>query len=235
MRNRFADYLYDNAPITVFKEFIAACVTPSDITLRNSFQALLSWAEYERDQSFEAELMLKNLIDSFDDYETMNGDIEAAYLKFLPIPDDSKHNKPIWILPNISSFCNVYARINLFHSGDLSGVRITHDEQLQFDEIIKSGKQRAEDILKDGRQVFTPNSNFHFTQSAPLFFSNSDRSCGIQLADVLAGFVMRYGKEIVTNSKAVNTLWLSAFRMLIDHSIPSKGIGVNLVAPSKFA
>jgi len=235
VRNRFADYLYDHAPITVFEKFIAACVAPSDLTLCESFQALLSWNEYERDQSIEAEFMLKNLIDSFDGYEAMKEDTEDAYLKFLPLPDDSKHNKPIWMLPNLSSFCNVYARINLFHLGALTDVRIIHDEQLHLDEIIKSGKQSAEVVLNDGRVAYTPHSNFYFTQSAPLFFSNSERSCGVQLADVLAGFVMRYCKEIVTDSKAINPLLLSAYRMLTDHSIPSKGVGINLVVPTKFA
>jgi len=235
VRVRFADYLYDHAPITVFEKFIAACAAPSDLTLRESFQTLLSWSEYERDQNIEAEFMLKNLMESFDDYETMSRDTEDAHLKFLPLPDDSKHNKPIWMLPNLSSFCNIYARINLFHLGDISGVRIYHDEQKHLDEIIRNGKQSAEVLLKDGRQVYTPHSNFHFTQTAPLFFANSNRSCGIQLADVLAGFVMRHCKEIVTDRNAINPLLLSAYRMLIDHSIPSKGIGVNLVVPTKFA
>lgn len=234
VRNRFADYLYEHAPNSVFENFIAACISPSEESLHVSFQTLLSWAEYDKDQSLEAEYIRVNVIESLDDYETLKQDKEDAHLNFLPLPDDSKHSKPVWMLPNLSSFCNVYARINLFHGGDLSNVRMIHDEQKHFDEIIRSGKNSAESLLKDGVQLYTPYANYNFTQSAPLFFTESTQSSGIQMADVLAGFVMRFIKNKISNVKPINPQLQAAFYNLLDHSNPAKGVGVNLVVPTKF-
>lgn len=232
-RNRFADYLYDHAPITVFEKFLVACNEPSELTLRESFQALMCLVERDRAESAEAEGIYMNLVESLDDYESMK--CENAYLQFLPYPDNSKHSKLIWMLPNLSSLCNIYARINLFHAGDLSGISMIHDEQKQFDEILENGKQSAESLLKSGAFVYTPHSNYNFSQSAPLFFAKSDRSSGIQVADVLAGFVMRYYKEAVFDVKSINPQLHKAFDMLLAHSNSAKGVGVNLVVPSRLA
>lgn len=234
-RNRFADYLYDHAPITVFEKFLAACNDPSELTLRESFHALMCLVERDRFESAEAEGIRMNLVESLDDYESMKQDSENAHLQFLPSPDNSKRSKLIWMLPNLSSLCNIYARINLFHAGDLSGICMIHDEQKHFDEILENSKQSAESLLKSGASVYTPHANYNFSQSAPLSFAESDRSNGIQVADVLAGFVMRYFKETVFDAKSISPSLHTAFDMLLVHSNPAKGVGVNLVVPSRLA
>lgn len=233
--NRFADYLYDYAPITVFEKFLAACSDPSELTLRESFHALMCLVESDRVKSAEAEGIRMNLVESLDDYESMKQNNEKAHLQFLPSPDNSKRLKSIWILPNISSFCNIYARINLFHAGDLSGICMIHDEQKHFDEILENSKQSAESLLKSGSSVYTPHANYNFNQSAPLFFAESGRSNGIQVADMLAGFVMRYFKDAVFDAKSISPQLHTAFDMLLAHSNPTRGVGVNLVVPSRLA
>ena len=235
MRNKFADYLYDHAPVTVFEKFIAACTVPSEQTLRESFKALLSLTERDRAKNDVAQGIHINTVKSLDDYETMKQDREDAHLRFLPLPDDSKRSKSIWMLPNLSSFCNIYARINLFQEGDLSGVRIIHDEQKHLDEILETIKQRVESLLKGGACVYTPHANYDFTQSAPLSFVNSGRSSGIQTADVLAGFVARYFKEKVADAKSISPPMQGAFDRLLEHSNPANGVGMNLVVPSRMA
>jgi hypothetical protein len=235
MRNRFADYLYDHAAITIFEKFLAACSEPSELTLRESFQALMCLVDRDRVKSAEAEGIRMNLVESLDDYESLKQGSENAHLQFLPSPDNGKLAKSFWMLPNLSSFCNIYARINLFHAGDLSGICMIHDEQKQFDEILENSKQSAESLLKGGASVYTPHSNYNFSQSAPLFFAESGRSSGIQVADVLAGFVMRYFKEAVFDARSISPQLHTAFDMLLAHSNPAKGVGVNLVVPSRLA
>jgi hypothetical protein len=233
--NRFAEYLYDHAPITVFEKFLAACSDPSELTLRESFRALMYLVERDRGESAEAEGIRMNLVESLDDYESMKQECDDAHLQFLPSPDKSKHSKLIWMLPNLSSLCNIYARINLFHDGALSDICMIHDEQKQFDEILEISKQSAESLLKSGASVYTPHSNYNFNQSAPLFFAESGRSSGIQIADVLAGFVMRYFKDSMVDAKSIRPQLHTAYEMLKTNSNATKGVGVNLVVPSKLA
>ena len=235
MRNRFADYLYDHAPITVFEKFLTACSEPSELTLRESFHALMCLVKCDRGESDEAEGIRLNLVESLDDYESLKLESEDAHLQFLPSPDNSKRSKLIWMLPNLSSFCNIYARINLFHAGDLSDICMIHDEQKHFDEILENSKQSAESLLKSGASVYTPHANYNFNQSAPLLFAESGRSRGIQVADVLAGFIMRYVKDIVSDAKSINPQLHKAFDMLLTHSNSAKGVGVNLVIPTRLA
>lgn len=234
-RNRFADYLYDHAPIAIFEKFLVACNDPSELTLRDSFQALMCLVERDRAESAEAEGIRLNLVESLDDYESMKQDSENAHLKFLPSPDNNKRSKLIWMLPNLSSLCNIYARINLFHAGDISDICMIHDEQKQFDDILEISKQGAESLLKNGASVYTPHSNYNFSQSAPLLFTESGRSNGIQIADMLAGFVMRYFKDTMSDAKSISPQLHRAFDMLLAHSSPTKGVGVNLVLPTRLA
>jgi hypothetical protein len=110
-----------------------------------------------------------------------------------------------------------------------------HDEQKQFDEILEYSKQSAESLLKSGASAYTPHSNYNFSHSAPLYFAESGCSSGIQVADVLAGFVMRYFKDAVSDAKSIGPQLHTAFHTLLEHSNPAKGVGVNLVVPTRLA
>lgn len=235
VRNRFADYLYDHASIKVFEAFIAACAYPSEQTLRESIIALQSMNERDGVESDVAQAIRLGAAKCLDEYETMKQRRENAHLNYLPHPDEGKRSKLVWITPNLSSFCNIYARINLFHGGNLSGVRIIHDEQKHLDKILEAAKQNTERLLKDGARVYTPHADYRFTQSAPLFFADSHRSIGIQTADMLAGLTMRYFKARAIDTKSISPQLAAAIDMLLDHSVPPKGMGLNLVVPSKSA
>lgn len=117
-----------------------------------------------------------------------------AFLEYLPIPDN-KFKKRVWILPNLSAFTNIYARMNLYQKGRLADVRLIHDEQLQFDEILEASKGAAEALRERAVEMFTPHSDFNFQESASLSFASSTKSVGVQVADILAGFCMRYVRD----------------------------------------
>lgn len=235
IRNKFADYLYDHAHAAVFEKFIAACAVPCEQTLRESFNTLLSLTERDRIDSDVAYGIHINTAKSFNGYDNLKQKSKDAHLQFLPLPDYGKRSKVLWMLPNLSSFCNIYARINLYHGGNLTGVRMIHDKQKHLDGILERNKQFAESLLKDGDAVYTPHANYRFTQSVPLSFAESDRSSGIQTADVLAGFTVRHFKERVTDANSINPTTQAAFDKLLEHSDPANGVGMNLVVPSRLA
>lgn len=151
----------------------------------------------------------------------------------LPIPDRSKRDGTIWLLPNISSFTTIYGRINRLLDGDIEDVTFVHDEQVHFDEIIEANKALAESLRDDLSRVRLRTANYSFQSTAKLTFQNSRESLGIQTADVIAGFVSRYIYQKLWQPQSIDAEHDEAFHM-IDSFTRAEGVtGINYVAPKE--
>lgn len=198
IRNAMADFLYAEASDRILDSFVEACLTPSEATLLASFSALRSLGFACQDVRGKGELaegLLHMVEQARAEYrEQCKGDVDA-YLRFLPPPDRNKHNKRVWMLPNLTSFANIYARLNLFYGRKLKGVHIVHDQQLEVEDILRLGKATAEAPRDAGSTPYTPYSDFVFEETASVEFAQSHELIGLQLADVVAGAVMRYFRD----------------------------------------
>ena len=170
-----------------------------------------------------------------DEYDTELRQNSDACRSFLPPPDNSKRGRPIWLLPNLASLMNIYARINRHEGGKLSDIAMIHDEQIHFDEILQSNKTNAESLGSRAANVYTPHSDFEFLESAPLSFARSGDSLGLQIADLLAGFSMRYARNLLKSADALPPEAIECFRQLIRASRPDKGVGINQVMITEHA
>ncbi len=235
VRNELAEFLYRNAPAEVFDAFVAACNTPEDSTLRAEFQTLLNFSRSTQDETGRAQAIQKSATLVLDEYETESRENNDAWRSFLPPPDNSKRGRPIWLLPNLTSLMNIYARINRYEGGMLSDVAMIHDEQIHFDEILQSNKTAAESLESPAVNVYTPHSDFKFLESAPLSFARSGDSLGLQLADLLAGFCMRYTRSLIKSPEGLPPAAHECFRQLIRASRPDSGVGINQVMIAEHA
>ncbi|WP_197339760.1 DUF3800 domain-containing protein [Ralstonia solanacearum] len=235
IQNAFADFLYHFTPAEVFDAFISACQAPSDAALRSSFGALLAFLnQFPASDVSAACREMANM--SFSDYEEMlAGEVPTAFAQFLPSPDTGKRGKPVSMLPNLSSLTNIYARINLYYERDLSAIELVHDEQLQFDQILANNKQAAEALGDQAVNFFTPHANYNFSASAPLTFAKSHDSIGLQLADVIAGFCMRYIKDWLSDPRSISGAAHATFARLCRLSDSGTVCGVNLVVTNELA
>ena len=235
-QNLVADYLFERLPDAVFARFIEACLSPSHETLCAQLSALTEFARVDVGGGDVAAIVWDLATTAEKDYkEARDEGRDDAFFDYLPVPDDNKYQKPVWVLPNLSAFTNIYARINLYQEGHLSDIRLIHDEQLQFDEILEVSKRVAETLREKAAEMFTPHSNFNFRESASLSFASSTKSIGLQVADILAGFSMRYVKEFFTERKQVKPIAHQTYDMLRRHTNPTNGVGVNLVVTSNWA
>lgn len=234
-QNAFADFLYHCMPAEVFDAFIAACQAPSDSSLRTSFGVLLAFLD--RHPASQVSVACRDMTrQTLHDYEELvAGGVPAAYRNYLPSPDTGKRGKAVSMLPNLSSLTNIYARINFHLEGDLSAIELVHDEQLQFDQILTDAKQAAEAMGERAAEFFTPHANYSFSASAPLVFSKSHDSLGLQLADVIAGFSMRYIKDWLTDPRAISKVAHETFARLCKLNDDAEGCGVSLVVSSDLA
>lgn len=73
-----------------------------------------------------------------------------------------------------------------------------HDEQIYFDEILQTNKRIAESLGPRGAALYTPHADFRFVESASPLLVRSNDSIGLQVADVLAGFCMRYARAVLS-------------------------------------
>lgn len=228
MRRAFAERLSGVLPDATLELFLAACRTPNRDTVRASLLSLQSAVIGESELASAMSLAAGYRLAEFDE-----DDDEDAHLDFLPIPDDKKSGKAVWMLPNLTCLTNIYARINLAHRGEVGGLQLVHDEQAQFDDILHQAKVQTDGLHELGVLPYTPFADYRFTQSGDLIFAVSHDNAGIQMADALAGFVMRYLKIGARKSAPPHGPAKEAMDALISLSDPGLGTGINFVMPDR--
>lgn len=228
IRNIFAQFITLKAPNEVFSAYFKACQSQSREDLIYAFETLLSFGR--SDSSIQHQHLVESVQESMNDFETMlqhEDSEENAIRRFLPEPDTSKKGKSIWILPNYSSLTNIYARINHAHGGVIRSVKLVHDAQAQFDEILFLAKQAAESSVPERR--VSPIADYHFLERAELSTAKSEDSLGIQMADILTGFMVRYAQDVILYGVKPAPELKEAFHILAGAEDPVKGYGVNYV------
>lgn len=233
VRNELAEFLHRNAPDTVFAAFVSACIAPSDLTLRAEFQTILEWIENAPDEGGRGRALQNSIILAIEAYEREHAGNSSAFLDFLPHPDPGKSGKHVWMLPNLASLMNIYARINLYQEKDLTKVSLVHDEQAHFDEVLTMAKSVAESLSGLAESAHTPHADFRFVESASLSFLQSHTLVGLQCADVLAGFCMRYARAALIRATETPVGIHDGFRQLLAGSEPANGIGINHVMTTR--
>ncbi|WP_235661390.1 DUF3800 domain-containing protein [Pseudomonas coronafaciens] len=228
LRTVFAQLLTKDAPNEVFTTYFKACRSQSKEDLLRAFDCILEFARCGTTPEHGA--MAESIVETMDDFQIMltkESSEEKAVRRFLPMPDLGKKGKEVWILPNYSSLTNMYARINHAHDGQIEPVKLVHDVQTQFDDILFSAKKAAEEAMPE-REV-SPIADYQFLQQAELSIARSEDSVGIQAADILTGFVVRYAQDrIVYNVEPAPEL-TKAFYLMADAEDETKGYGVNYV------
>ena len=236
LKNVAVDFLYDEISDHVLTRFVEACLSPSDDSLMSLFGSLMLFSAGESTMPQNQDIregVHRMVVEAATEYGEMRKADSTAYLRFLPSPDLNRHSKQVWMLPNLSSFTNIYARINLFRKQRLAGVRLVHDQQLEVEEILRDAKRTAEMIKDSGFEAFTPAADYIFHEQASLEFAASHASIGIQAADVIAGTVMRFFRDLRRNPEKIRPDVDRAMRELRKRSDAITAFGLNQVVPRR--
>lgn len=237
IKNVAVDFLYDEFSEHVLNQFVRACVEPSDHSLMSAFGSQMLVSTGQSDDAHRQDIRAgvhQMILAATAEYCERRKSDPTAYLRFLPPPDLNRYGKKVWLLPNMSSFTNIYARINLFCRGQLEGVRLVHDQQLEVEEILRDAKQSVERIKDSGFETFSPSADYIFHGRASLEFAASHESIGIQVADVISGTVMRFFRDRQRNPENIRPEIRQVMQELLRRSNPITGFGVNQVVPSRF-
>jgi hypothetical protein len=229
VKNTMADYIALHAPDDLVPLYAHACHMQNRPDCRRVFQRLIWWSHRSQADRRIAEGIEQSTRASLKQFEKLHP--FEAVRRALPIPDRTKRDGTVWLLPNISSFTTIYARLNQYLAGDMNNVTFVHDEQVHFDDIIEANKTLAESLRDDLSRVKLRTADYSFRKSAVLKFQNSKEALGIQVADVLAGFVSRYVYQKLWKPETVDRDHDEAFQ-LIDRFTRWNGVtGINYVAP----
>ncbi|OBT23456.1 DUF3800 domain-containing protein [Vibrio cyclitrophicus] len=235
VRNIFSDFIYSKDSSLIYDGFVNCCLEPSESNLLGYMTEVKDYfdkyAQYFSDPDRISENIAKNIEESLDDFNHIKKqEKENAFKRFIPIPDENKNGKDVWLLPNLSSFNSIYARINKYKKGKLSEVTIMHDEQAQFDDILTKVHEELGDI--DGlAEVATHSGDYNFIEKAQLQFIDSKDSTAVQVSDVLSGFVMRYIQDSLYAENSIDSKLVKAFAKLKNSWSDSTNVGINFVIP----
>jgi hypothetical protein len=225
-----ANYMALYAPRELSHSFTECCQTRDHAKIRALYQRIIEWAEWcpisPQEAAHGISIFARDSLRDFEELPT-----EEAVNRALPIPDKTSAGKLSWVLPNLTSFTNIYARINHLFQKQVSGITLYHDEQIQFDTILLHNKKIVEDLIKLEVKLPLKRADYEFSEAADLKFLRSLDSIGIQVADVLAGFITRYVQDAVWGEKAIHPDKMAVFDRLIDHGEKTLGTGINFVVP----
>ncbi len=231
-RAQLAEQLHESAPADVYDAFIAACREPGEASLKAAFRALLDAFPPDAPRDAPAGAIRFFALDSLKDFRKAGARKQEVQRRFLPLPDPGHTGKEVWILPHLSAFTNLYARINKLRNGHMAGVRIVHDDQPYFAEILRSSKQAAEDLAAKDEVINLARADYRFVEPGELSFAPSTGSPGVQAADLVAGFAMRFARDALSGASP-DREHRAVFRRLARSLDTAPGFGMNLMMSNR--
>lgn len=181
VRNSVAEFLTDGPSDPILLDYIAACRAPSVEAVRALLELFWAWLdESDEDVARIAQFLVMEARDRL----SLG---ECGVEDFLPLADRTETDRLVWMLPNLTSLTNIYARINLSRPEGLNGVMLIHDEQLQYGAILTDAKTLMEDLARQGNAFPAPFADYNLSSVAELRFVDSTGEICLQAADLLAG------------------------------------------------
>ena len=226
VRVALAEYLTDVLPEQWVFAYCQLCSEQSEASLREIFATLIALG-VDADDKVMGEALRRFAQRALDEFDAAGA--TRTVVPFLPIPDSGKKGQTYWMLPELTSLTGIYGRLNQFHGQNVGDLVLVHDEHAHFDEIFQLAKQTAEGLVEQGVEMVLPHSDYRFKQRANLRFARSVDEPGIQAADVLAGFAMRYIQDRLASAAPLPDGREEIFAQLVGLAAPFLPVGVNFV------
>jgi len=190
--------------------------------------------------SIEADILYGNLKSVAKSYKDEARRDAMAHERFLPDPDRNQRGEIIALLPHIPAVISVLQRIIKFTTdARVTDLRIVHDEQRQFEHILRENINIMRDpVIKRLMALVvvdevTATRSLTIPDDTKVHFGVSGDEIGIQIADyLLAGTLMRTWSGFLTNNSCLGSRYS---KILTEDLIPYQRIhpsfGINFVVP----
>lgn len=230
--NNWADYLSNNLPEVCYEKFFKACENPSCSNINESMLELLRFVEERSAIDDAAPFIAKLVRETMNDYAEMREQMgDKADCIFVPIPDHKTNGDSIKLTPHVHSIYNIFARLNKYHLGEVDDLTLYHDRQDDLKDVLIFCAQNISDPKGERGLYVTDHADYRVGKPIKLEFMNSEDHIGIQVADVLAGFVSRYVHGFAYKKIEVARIYDEIFNQILKYNRPMSALGVNFVLP----
>lgn len=229
LRNVLADYITEHAPENCFTNYMKMCQLQTEQSFFDLVESLkIFFSEYNFDNGNTLK-MLEMTIDDY--YEVKNeSNLDSAAKYFMILPDYDSNGNEVKMLPLVLSFYNIIARLNKHHSKKLKGVEVFHDTTYEYSKTL----QYCLDNIFNSKLInkdYVPNSDYVLKETFSLKFVDSKENIGVQVADLVAGFLQRYINGTLYKNLKVDQIYHEIFNLLIYHNRKKTPLGINFVLP----
>lgn len=233
MGNGIAEHITYHLPQECYFEFFELCKKPSEEQLLKFFDMMLT-------HFYDDEMSLNHVInhmmsDRKQEYFTLKEELgfDECIKLFYPIPDIDSRDNPLALLPHVNSFYYMIAKLNKTHSGDFSDINIIHDTQNEFSATLR----HCFEDLKDNDvndYAYDEHADYKVTTPPALKFVDSKSSIGIQIADIIAGFLNRFTNGYLYKEAEIKEVYFTIMNYLVSHNRNHhNSFGVNFVLPQR--
>lgn len=226
-RNMMAELLSDGDSDAVLLAYVKACDALSVTSVAAVIDLLWDWL----DRSDAEIARTAQVLTMFARDRVRKSTAKAQ--DFLPIADDSATGKKVWMLPNLQSLTNIYARLNQSRPVSLDGAQLVHDEQMQYAKVLEDSKALMEQLAAEVAVPIVPFADYRLRGRGDLIFATGKTESCLQAADILAGCAMRFARDGQARKGRVDASLRAAFVQMIDAGNPIQATGINLLMSSR--
>lgn len=230
IRNILSDFITRKAPDNCYTLFSELCKSPSEEKLIITMNSLKEFFEKEKDNFADSGYTILMINETLDDYYIDKKTKEDAIKKYIPEPDYDSNGNKITLLPNTFSFYNLIARLNKIHNRKLSLINLYHDTSDEFSATLKYCMKNIKGMNTENIHKI-PGCDFEVIESFNLAFIDSKDSIGVQIADIIAGFLNRYIYGLMYKEIKMDDIYHATFDTLMEHNRKHISIGTNIVLP----
>lgn len=226
-RNMMAELLSDGDSDAVLLAYVKACDALSVTSVAEVIDLLWDWLDRS-----DAEIARNAQVLTMFARDRVRKSTAKAQ-DFLPIADDSATGKKVWMLPNLQSLTNIYARLNQSRPVSLDGAQLVHDEQMQYAKVLEDSKALMEQLAAEVAVPIVPFADYRLRGRGDLIFATGKTESCLQAADILAGCAMRFARDGQARKGRVDASLRAAFVQMIDAGNPIQATGINLLMSSR--
>ncbi|HIG9801013.1 TPA: DUF3800 domain-containing protein [Klebsiella variicola] len=229
IRSMIAERITEHAPEECFKRYMTMCHLRTEKSFYDIIDFLKVFFSGSDPQDIFALKMIEMTIDDYEELKKENN-IESAAKYFMMLPDFDSSGNEVKMLPLVYSFYNIAARLNKRHKKNLKNIKVIHDTTYEYSKTLKyclTNILKSELKNKDS----VPNSDYELKETFQLYFEDSKNSIGIQVADLVAGFLQRYINGTLYKQIKVENIYHGIFELLIKQNQLNNPLGVNFVLP----
>ena len=229
---QIASTLSEYLTMEIYQMFINTCKAYSNESLERFYEELID--HFDSIDQYHYKGYVQLVREAYFESKTLSP--EKALRASLPIPDLNPHSRWLHLLPNVSAFTGMIGRVQKhrkIHS--IENIQIMHDEQKQFGNIYFESLDimRGSDSDSFIQNIsISQTTSLNLDEKISMKFDESKSNPQIQIADLIAGFTMRFWIDFMNEEESKVDIYLPHFLKLAYYDLPPSA-GINFVVPNE--